>query len=348
MNQQSNTKLFWFCQLTGWGLFTLFNLTARGYFTHFSIGELVNSTSLFLGFIISTTLLRRYLKSHLTTKSLLKNAGHVILASIVSALLTETIVLLVIVPNHQALFGAPIDSLYQQALMSLPNLIIFTLLWATLYVMIRRQKLLTASLAQAQQLQTSLKASQLDVLLNQLNPHFVFNAINNIRALILEDTEKARACLADLSEVMRTTMQVKQDKMWSFKQELQLVESYLALNQLQFEQRLTIKKNIEPAVLVQPFPCMMLQLLVENAIKHGVGKLADGGLIEISAQQNKAVFTITVINTGKLTTSDDHSGVGLSNIHSRLQLLFGEQARFELSQQQEHVMAKIIINTKEK
>ncbi len=347
MNKQNNAKLFWFCQLTGWGLFTLFNLTVRGYFSHFSIGELVNSTTLFVGFVVSTTLLRRYLKSQLTTKSPLKNAGHVFVASIASALLTEFIVLIVIVPNHQLLFGEPMTNMWQQVLMSLPNLIIFTLLWATLYVMIRRQKLLTASLAEALQLQSSLKASQLDVLLNQLNPHFVFNAINNIRALILEDTEKARACLADLSEVMRTTMQVKQDKMWSFEQELHLVESYLALNQLQFEQRLTIKKSIGSDVSHQSFPCMMLQLLVENAIKHGVGKLAEGGLIEISTKMAGSVFTVSVLNTGKLITGDDEFGVGVSNIHSRLKLLFADRAHFELKQQQDKVQAKITINTKE-
>lgn len=343
--QPRNSHAFWLCQLIGWGSFTLFNLYARGYFTDHSLGELVNSLSVFAAFLISTSLLRQYLKRHLQAKHVVKNLIHVLVASTCSALLTATLVFTVLVSNHQFLFGKPMDNLLIQFSGALPNLIIFTVLWAALYVMIRRQKQLTTSQQQAQQLQTSLKAAQLDVLLSQLNPHFVFNAINNIRALILEDSEKARDCLADLSEVMRTTMQVQQDKLWSFAQEMQLVDSYLTLNQLQFEQRLTIVKNIDEDTLNHSFPCMMLQLLVENAIKHGIGKSRSGGEIVISAQIQAEDFVVTVSNSGQLDNEQSNSGIGLKNIHSRLALLFENAAAFELKQIQQNVIASITIKS---
>jgi len=340
----SNSKSFWLCQLIGWGGFTLFNLYARGYFVHFSLGELVNSLSGFFAFLISTSLLRKYLKRHLQANSIVRNLLHVLIASIFSAVLTGLLVFVVLIPNHELLFGEPASNLYQQFFGALPNLAIFTMLWASLYVMIRRQKQLSSSEQQTEQLQASLKAAQLDVLISQLNPHFVFNAINNIRALILEDSDKARDCLADLSDVMRTTMQVQQDKLWSFSQEISLVDSYLSLNQLQFEQRLSIKKQIDETVLNQNFPCMMLQLLVENSIKHGIGKSRIGGEIIISAKIVEEDFILCVTNSGQLGEEIGQSGVGLKNIHSRLNLLFGNDATFALVQKEQNVVATITIS----
>jgi len=340
-----NNKSFWLCQLTGWGIFILFNLYARGYFINYSLGELVNSLTAFCALLISTTLLREYLKRRLQAKSIVRNLIHVLAASTCSAILTATLSFIIVMPNHEFLFGEPVGDLLQQFLGSLPNLIILTVLWAALYVMIRRQKQLSSSQLQAQQLQTSLKAAQLDVLLSQLNPHFVFNAINNIRALILEDSDKARDCLADLSDVMRTTMQVQQGKLWSFTQEMSLVNSYLSLNQLQFEQRLTIKQHIDDAALTQHFPCMMLQLLVENAIKHGIGKSRLGGEIMISATIASDSFVISVSNSGQLAATESNSGIGLKNIDSRLQLLFAKEATFDITQQEENVLATITIKS---
>ncbi|WP_448547073.1 sensor histidine kinase [Thalassotalea fusca] len=351
-NTSPQSNAFWWCQIIGWGLFSLFNFAVRSPHSQSQMGELANSLALFVGFVVSTSLLRRYYKRFLHSDNTLWNLVQIFLASTVSAVVTELIVAALVLPNHQWLFGEPLTNVWQQMLWSMPNLIFFTLLWSAVYVVVRRQRQLRQSKEQAEQLVTSLKAAQLDVLMNQLNPHFVFNAINNIRALILEDKHKARDCLADLSEVMRVTMQVKQDKVWTFEQELQLVDSYLSLNKLQFEERLQVVKQIDEATLTQVFPCMMLQLLVENAIKHGINQQTDGGEITLVASIEAGCFTLRVSNPGAIDKLKVSTGVGLTNIKERL-LLLDQQNRlqgltphFNLAQEDDTVVAQLTLGSK--
>jgi len=349
--KSTQSNAFWWCQIVGWGLFALFNFAVRSPYSQSVLGEFANSLSLFIGFVVSTSLLRRYYQRFLRSDNTLWNLVQIFLASTVSAILTELIVAALVLPNYQWLFGEPLTNAWQQMLFSMPNLIFFTLLWSAVYVIVRRQRQLRQSKEQAEQLVTSLKAAQLDVLMNQLNPHFVFNAINNIRALILEDKHKARDCLADLSEVMRVTMQVKQDKVWTFEQELQLVDSYLSLNKLQFEERLQIIKQIDDATLNQAFPCMMLQLLVENAIKHGINQRRDGGEIKLVAAIENGNFTLKVSNPGVIDHTQVGTGVGITNIQERLQLLRqqnrlqGLTPHFNLSQEGDTVVAQLTIGS---
>ena len=349
---QHRSNMFWWCQLIGWGAFGLFNMTVRGYFSHFGIGELVNSLALVFAFVVSTSFLRLYFQRFLRADSTFVNLVQIFVASLISAILTELIVAAILLPNQERLFGAPIENAWQQILLSMPNIIFFTLLWSAVYIVVRRQRQLRHSKRETEQLNTSLKAAQLDVLINQLNPHFVFNAINNIRALILEDKQKARDCLADLSEVMRVTMQVKQDKVWAFEEELALAESYISLNKLQLEERLTVDWQIDNNTLHQPFPCMMLQLLLENAIKHGVNQRLEGGEVLVKTSQHGGQFSLVVTNPGQICNSTPHSGVGLSNISARLQLMHqhdklqGAAPTFALRQLDGHVIAELTLGGK--
>lgn len=182
----------------------------------------------------------------------------------------------------------------------------------------------------------------MDLLINQLNPHFMFNVINNIRALILEDTNKARDSLAQLSEVLRTTLQTKQDKVWSLPQEVDLTKSFIQLNKLQFENRLRVVWDVSGDIEKWQVPCLALQLLVENAIKHGIGALVSGGTITINiiADNN---LSIEVVNPGNLTPSKDSTSLGITNIKQRLNLLYADRAYFSLTENQHQVSAKIVI-----
>ncbi|TPH13381.1 sensor histidine kinase [Litorilituus lipolyticus] len=334
VNTRNNNALFWFLQIIGWGLFTLLNLAGRQYFVHFHVSELINSLVLGSCLIITTSLLRKYYQSRLNSTHIVKTIGHMILASIVTACLTMMLFAVIIVPNQMAIFKSNDQLLFQQIMLSAPMIAFLVLAWSALYTMLKKQQQLKHSQQAQKHLSHSLKEAQLDVFLSQINPHFIFNAINNIRALILEDADKARDMLAHLSEVMRYTMQIDKEKLISFSEEIDIVEQYIALNSLQFEDKLTTEYNLAPETMSLLLPPMVLQLLVENAIKHGIGKLTAGGIIKITSELHQEHWLISVENSGELLAKNNpkqaRSGVGLNNIKQRLALVYGKKSSFTL------------------
>tara|TARA_R110000751_G_scaffold15290_1_gene49231 strand:- start:47595 stop:48641 length:1047 start_codon:yes stop_codon:yes gene_type:complete len=334
---------FWLMQLGIWGSLMLLNLFVRGYFSHYKLGELINSFSLFISLMIASGVLRRFYRDRGTDDSLPKGIGQAVLGSAIASLVAIVIIGLVLLPNQEFLFGEVSNLALLQLLASYPNIFLFLLCWSAVYLLIKRQKALKLAYTREAELKEQLAASQMELLLNQLNPHFMFNAINNIRALILEDTDKARDSLAQLSDVLRVTLQTKQDKLWPLVQEIELTKSFIKLNILQYEQRLVVdwqinSNNIERWLV----PCLSLQLLVENAIKHGIGNSKEGGLITIKIIANKSL-TLEVINPGKIAPSSSSTRLGITNIQQRLNLLFEDKAHFSLTEHNQLVSAKIIL-----
>lgn len=337
--------LFWCLQIGGWGLFTLLNLVGRQYFVHFHFSELVNSVVLGICLIISTSVLRKFYQYKLKTKSLLTGFLQILSGSAIAGLMTMLLYALVILPNQTAIFNTNDELLWQQVLLSSPMIMFLVLAWSALYVMFKKQQQLKKVQQEQDTLEQSLKAARLDVLLSQINPHFIFNAINNIRALILEDTNKARDMLADLSEVMRYTMQIDKEKLIPFSDEIEVVKQFIALNKLQFEDKLQVQYNLAEATLNHSLPPMVLQLLIENALKHGIGKLKQGGKVLITSQLHENHWAISVENSGTLLRDSrvnrENSGVGIKNINQRLSLVYGEQASFSLEPSPLGVIATI-------
>jgi len=338
--------LFWTIQISGWGIFTLLNLAARQYFVHFHFSELVNSLVLGICLIISTSALRKYYQSKLNTKSLLAGGMQILMASIVTGFTAMLLFALIIVPNQEAIFNTTDQELFQQLILGSPMVMFLILAWSAVYSMFKKQQELKKVQQKQDVLEQSLKVAQLDVLLSQINPHFIFNAINNIRALILEDTHKARDMLADLSEVMRYTMQIDKAKTILFSDELEVVKQYIALNKLQFEDKLQVDYNLAPETLSFSLPPMILQLLIENAFKHGIGKLKQGGKVEITSQVGEGYWTVSVENSGTLSLANTENtsknvGVGINNIKQRLSLVYGENSCFTLKSSPVGVIANI-------
>lgn len=333
---------FWGIQLSIWGSLTLLNLFARGYFSHFKFGELINSFSLFVSMMVASGVLRRFYRDR-ETDSLPKGIGQAVLGSVIASLAAILIIGLVLLPNQAFLFGQQSNVALLQLLISYPNILLFLLCWSAVYLLIKRQKSLRLAYVRETQLREQLATSQMDLLLNQLNPHFMFNAINNIRALILEDADKARDSLALLSDVLRVSLQTKQDKLWPLEQEIELTKSFIKLNMLQFEQRLEVVWHISGDRLAHwNVPCLSLQLLVENAIKHGIGNSATGGVISIHVSANHSLI-LEVTNPGSIISSESSTRLGLTNIQQRLHLLFNDKARFTLSENKHLVSAKIVL-----
>ncbi|WP_034923702.1 sensor histidine kinase [Gillisia sp. CAL575] len=193
------------------------------------------------------------------------------------------------------------------------------------------------------ELLANLKESQLNTLKGQINPHFMFNSLNNIRGLMLEDVDRARNMLTSLSETLRYSLTKSDSNAIALEDELEMVENYIEISKIQFEDRLLFESNIDKSSLNVQIPPMIIQMLVENAIKHGISNLKDGGKISLSAIKKDNQLLIEVANTGNLIQSPDSTQLGLKNIEQRLELLYGEAATFNLNEIENRVVATIKI-----
>lgn len=164
---------------------------------------------------------------------------------------------------------------------------------------------------------------ELDALKSRLNPHFMFNALNNLRALILEDPERARDVVTRLSNTLRYALYHSQHERVTLAEELAVVDDYLAVEAVHYEERLIVERMVDPATHAAELPPMLLQLLVENAIKHGIACTPGGGVLSLRALRgNAGQLTLTVRNPGKLPARGDPPatapGMGLAYLHARL------------------------------
>lgn len=186
-------------------------------------------------------------------------------------------------------------------------------------------------------LQTSLKDAELIALKAQINPHFLFNALNNIRALILEDQMKARDMVSHLSELLRYSIRFSEHEKVKVSEELEIVKKYLELESTHYEGRLQYEIKVEQEVYDFKIPPMAVQLLVENAVKHGISQEKNGGEILISIYLSENL-NIEVKNTGTLAKSEQ-SGLGIKNITERIRILFEKEPHFVLAQKDKMVQA---------
>jgi len=193
-------------------------------------------------------------------------------------------------------------------------------------------------------LESTVKELELKTIKAQLNPHFIFNALNSIRALVDENPKRARTAITELSNILRSSMQVEKAETVSLENELNIVKDYLALETIRFEERLQVRYNIDQETLVLPIPPMMLQTLVENAIKHGISRTITGGTVIISSYVKNMQHEITVANTGQITEERSEHGFGLQSTRQRLSLLYSKKASFDIyNKNDETVEAKVVM-----
>jgi two-component system LytT family sensor kinase len=184
------------------------------------------------------------------------------------------------------------------------------------------------------QLEARLAQSRLQVLKFQLQPHFLFNTLNTISELIYRDPESAERMITDLSDLLRLSLEKLEVQEVSLQQELDFLNKYVEIEQIRFHDRLKIEMNVAPETLDAQVPNMILQPLVENAIKHGISPLSQGGTIKVGAERRNGSLLLSVSDNGVGLTNLDISaipeGVGLKNTKSRLRHLYGEKHKFEI------------------
>jgi sensor histidine kinase YesM len=208
---------------------------------------------------------------------------------------------------------------------------LFICAWIFVYISITSKRRIREAELTNLRLQNSLREAQLSHLNAQLNPHFLFNALNNIRFMIHENPQNAENMVISLSDMLRYSLEGNKKEKVRLGQELDTIERYLALMRVQLEQRLRVEMDIPANLKNYLVPPMMLQMLVENAIKHGLDNRREGGRLQLSAALNGDKLKLVVSNDAAETTADvDRKlGIGLSNIQQRLHLLYGDQAQLD-------------------
>lgn len=181
---------------------------------------------------------------------------------------------------------------------------------------------------------------ELESLRARLNPHFVFNALNNLRALILEDPERARELVTRLSGTLRHALEHSQRDWATLREERAVVDDYLAVEAVHYEARLRTRIDVPADVLDSRLPPMALQLLVENAIKHGISRTPGGGVLTLAAWRDDGLLVVEVRNPGRLDATVEGTGVGHAFLRHRMQLAGG---RFSITQVGAEVVARMEI-----
>jgi sensor histidine kinase YesM len=187
------------------------------------------------------------------------------------------------------------------------------------------------------QLEAQLSQAQLHALKMQLHPHFLFNTLHSISALLNKDTEAARKMITRLGDFLRLTLENSGSQEVTLQQEMEFLSCYLEIERIRFQNRLITRMDVAQPTLVAKVPNLILQPIVENAIRHGIAPRSTPGLIEIEAKQRNGTLRIQVRDNGpglsKHRTSDVlfKKGLGLANTESRLERLYGAAHLFDLS-----------------
>ena len=217
------------------------------------------------------------------------------------------------------------------------------LVWMSVYVLWHYIEFTNTEEIKKVRLETMIKELELKTIKSQINPHFIFNALNSIRALVDEDPQRARQAITELSNILRSSIQVDKVEITSLEKELDIVKDYLALEYIRFADRLKVVYEVEPKTLSHQIPPMMLQTLVENAIKHGLSKQPGDCTIKIISNVENDKLVLIVQNTGLLQQAEK-DGFGLQSTRERLNILYRGQAIFEIYQcEPNEVTAKLII-----
>jgi sensor histidine kinase YesM len=209
---------------------------------------------------------------------------------------------------------------------------LFICSWLFIYISITNNRRAKEAELSNLRLQNSLKDAQLSSLANQLNPHFLFNSINNIRFMIYESTEQADHLLIALSDILRYSLESNQQEKLCLTEELEIIDRYIAIVKVQLEHRLDFELNIPATLNYMLVPPMFLQLLVENAIKHGIDNLPDGGKLSVIAYQEgeSVIFKVSNDMQSEAQIGSGSTGIGLVNIQQRLKLLYGDRAALNI------------------
>ena len=193
---------------------------------------------------------------------------------------------------------------------------------------------------------------QISLLKSQINPHFLFNTLNSISTLINSSKEKARKVITQLSDVFRYALDAHNDELVSLSKEIEFIENYVRIQQVRFGDRLRFERDIDPTCLNTKVPPMILQPLVENSVKYGIGPKQEGGTISLTVRRSGSIIFFEVKDNGlgskaKKVMDGSSSGIGMSNTDLRLRSYFGPQSHLRVRANEKGYSVNFFIDDQE-
>jgi len=342
----NKTRLYWLCQVGGWSLYALFQI----FFIY--LADLYNADQILLDnkliishiFLVILSIFTSHIYRQLIISwGWLKKFTRELIPKIIFASLVLGTVTVAYMVGVSGALGNLIPARDLSLLYLLGNLFGFTILyliWSLIYFMFHYVESYNKSL----RYEAYINEIRLNKLKSQLNPHFIFNGLNSIRALVDEDPGKSKIAITQLSNILRNSLIMDKQKLISFSDEIKTVKDYLALESIRFEERLQTEIKIDPESNQYKVPPLMIQTLVENGIKHGISNLMNGGEIQIHTTVNQGRLNIKIRNSGQYINgkTKDKEGYGLENTRQRLKLIFEDQASFSIrNENDEFVLTEI-------
>ena len=235
-----------------------------------------------------------------------------------------------------------LETMYSEALLYLS---LYAALMAISYILDSRERLVRHQIETAR-LNEQFSKAQLDALRRQIEPHFLFNVLHAISGLVREKrNDDAVTMISGLSEFLRKVVDVSERQVVPLREEMQFLQKYLDIQKVRFAERLRLQVEVPEELLAVPVPSLILQPIVENAIKHGIAKDLRGGWIRVTAFRSNGFLSFRVYNDGANLARDwetARSGVGIANLQTRLRMLYGDD--FELSLKNQSAGVEVLMS----
>ncbi|HSL71345.1 MAG TPA: histidine kinase [Longimicrobiales bacterium] len=340
MKSGSGLSAYWKCQIMGWSLFGLVVCIVPTLYAGMRAVVVARAVLGALLGIVFTDQLRR----HLWRRNWLQRSPRQLIILVIAGSVAVAVamvagalpLLLIIIPPPNSRTG-PLAAIFATH-------IAVVLGWVTIYLAVHYLRSVRAAEAEKWQLQLAMRDTELQALRSQLNPHFLFNSLNSLRGLIAEDPTRAQTAITGLASLLRHTLRHSRFQTTTLERELEATRHYLELESLRFEARLEYRIEVDPWALEHPVPPMLLQTLVENAIKHGIARLPEGGSVRVEVRKPADDLHITITNSGELGDRLGFGGIGIANSMERLRLLSGDRVKVELQESgPQHVVCRVVV-----
>ena len=332
----SRRRAYWICQLAGWySAAGASLLVSGGLDPRFAVTYAATATLAIVCTHLYRAVIRRW-------RWLQLSPGRLVVRVLAASLACGIAISAVAAPIWWAVFGrvSPIEQWAPPAVLTWSWSVF---LWSAVYFGIHFFERWKNLELEKLQLAIVVKDAQLHGLAAQLQPHFLFNCLNCVCALITEDPEKARAAVTALSSLLRYALEATRESTVPLAAEIEIVRTYLGLEAIRFDERLVADIVIADDVAGIRVPTMLVQSLVENGVKHGIERTPAGGTIHVAAWREGGVLRIRVENPGRILAAGASTQIGLANARERLRLLYGEAATLELRDGERSVLAEASI-----
>lgn len=339
-------KVYWLCQILGWSTYGLLNFGI--YFIQsgkLDAREFIIALSQILFYVFSSHLLRTIIKRKgWSTYPILKLLPLILGSNL--ALGVANYFFLLLVSFFSGLLVPSVEFRTVNIIFGILGPTAMYCLWSLVYFTYHFFEQHNKNL----QYQAVIREAELQQLRSQLNPHFIFNALNSIKALVDDEPKKSKMAITQLSSMFRNTLNAEKKRLVRLEEEMETVRAYLGLESIRYEERLAVRIDLAEETLACMIPPMMLQTLVENGIKHGISKLRNGGKIIISTKSDGDRLVLQIRNYGRLEENqvfEDGHGTGLQNTRDRLKLIYEDRASFRIMNEEEGLVLTEIILPKE-